>query len=596
MKPSMRNDGGGRRTNEEIIAYALQQRGVHLVGGFEELLDGSVCQQTGDIVAAFTEVHKAYRVDQMGSDRLVWKTEPVPQAIAGDVVFLFDVAMGNGSPLPQPSGRFDLLINGDKALSFCVSKSARLWQEANGTRFYYDVKRLRAAQPGFSVTLDSQIKDEGMASFGLGLLHVPTQLLKPGEPLRLEVVPVNRNPSTRWCRVGRLFDALGLVDFWPGLDAVMSQRSYPRLGEYHVFFGDIHSHSAESTIIGPDRGCGTGSRVENFHYARDVAGLDFFALSEHDWQMADEDWQALRETNEIFYEPGRFVTLHCFEWTSLQYGHRNVYFLEGEQPFFKSWPDPKKQIDPSNPNPQDLWDALDQLGTRAITIPHHTSSCSFPLSLHDYFNPKYDRLVEIYSSWGSAEYAGNPTYEYDDKYPELHTVNFLDDGFRFGFCASSDGHDGCPGNAQSPHHKPRYRVCYHSLGSGRVAVLARELTREAVFDALYHRRCYATTGEPTVLGFSLDQYQMGSELHASQVSGQPRFQISVDAHTEIDRIDVLKNGRVVAHTHGMGSRDTWEWRDPDLDPARSNYFYARVTMVDGEMAWSSPIWISPGTN
>jgi len=590
---AVRGEGGARRSNQEIIQFAMSHYDVHLVPGFECVLDQSACQRNGDVVASFTETHEVFRVRQNGCDRLVWETAPVPETLERDVVFLFDVATGYGSPLPQPSGQFDLFLNGEKTLSFRVTKASQLWQGRNGVSFYYEVKRLKAAQPGHSLTLDSQIKDEGMASFGLGLLRVPKRFLRAGEPVRFEVLPVNRNVSTRWFRAGRIFDVFSLVDLGPGLEIVTQGKNSPRVGDYHVYFGDIHAHSAESTIIGPNRGCGVGSRQENFAYARDIAGLDLFALSEHDWQMAEEDWRDLQQINDRFYAPGRFATLHCFEWTSLMYGHRNVYYLESGQPFFRSAVEFNKPIDPGNPSPRHLWDALDRLNVPAITIPHHTSSCSFPLSLHDYYNPKYDRLVEIYSSWGSAEYAGNPHYDGDDKYADLHVLDFLNAGFRLGLCASSDGHDGCPGNAQSPHHKPRYRVLYHYLGSGRVAVLARELTREAIFEALYHRRCYATTGESTVLDFSLGQHPMGSELFAAQVGRRPCFKVAVSAHTGIDRIDVVKNGRIVAHSHGPSSREDWDWRDSDFDPAVNSYYYARVTTVDGEMAWASPIWIRP---
>jgi hypothetical protein len=124
-------------------------------------------------------------------------------------------------------------------------------------------------------------------------------------------------------------------------------------------------------------------------------------------------------------------------------------------------------------------------------------------------------------------------------------------------------------------------------------VLARELTREAVFDALYQRRCYATTGEPIVLDFTLDGHLMGSELTSAQVSGRPHIRVAVRACANVDRIGICKNGHLVAHNPGMTSKETWDWVDLDFDPAVDNYYYVRVAQVDGEMAWASPIWISP---
>jgi hypothetical protein len=37
------------------------------------------------------------------------------------------------------------------------------------------------------------------------------------------------------------------------------------------------------------------------------------------------------------------------------------------------------------------------------------------------------------------------------------------------------------------------------------------------------------------------------------------------------------------------------WTDPDPVPDRSAFYYVRVFQVDGEMAWSSPIWVDPAT-
>jgi len=329
-------------------------------------------------------------------------------------------------------------------------------------------------------------------------------------------------------------------------------------------------------------------------YARDISGLDFYSLSEHDWQMDDEDWRALCEVTNTYNEPGRFVTLHSFEWTSQGYGHRNIYYRSIPGHFFNSDILGRiNTVDPRNPTPEKLWAALEAQGLPAMTIPHHTSSCFFPLSLHDYYNEKYDRAVEIYSSWASAEHAGNPYTDGDDKYPALHVVDFLNAGFRFGFCASSDGHDGCPGNAQSPHQKSGYRALYHYLGSGRAVVLARELSREAVYDALYQRRCYATTGEPIVLDFTLSGHPMGSELAPEHVGRTPKLRVAAHCPASVAHIEVCKNGRFVALQPGTTTSETIEWEDSAFDPRVPTYYYARVTQVDGEMAWSSPIWVAP---
>ena len=85
---------------------------------------------------------------------------------------------------------------------------------------------------------------------------------------------------------------------------------------------------------GPD---GTGTPEDYFTFARDVAGLDAVALTDHDhWgagRPLDGDpapWALIRETVARFHEPGRFVTLPGYEWTSILHGHRHVLYFEGD--------------------------------------------------------------------------------------------------------------------------------------------------------------------------------------------------------------------------------------------------------------------------
>jgi hypothetical protein len=591
---TLRDDKKGKRSTQQIVEYVLQEKGIYLVEGVNRVLDESVCQNNADLVFSFTEVSWACRIHQGEPDHLIWETMPVERGGDEDVVFLLELAMGYGSPIPQPSGRFDIHVNGKKVLSFCVSKSNRLWQGIEGVSLFYQVKLLKAAMPGYGLILDKQIVNESMASFGLGYLRIPRRLLQIGQPARLEVLPINRNDSMRWFRLGKVDDLISMVDLKVGVEIITAGRTVPALGEYQVYFGDIHSHSAVSDKLGDERGCGTGTREENFEYARDISCLDIYSLSEHDWQMNNMDWQNLQEITDHYYQAGKFVTLHSFEWTSQSYGHRNIYYLQkGGQFFASDFTGRQNTIDDRNPSPQQLWEVLDRQGMPAITIPHHTTSCFFPLSLFDYYNPKYDRLLEIYSSWANAEVAGNPFTEGDDKYACLHAMNFLNSGFRFGFVASSDGHDACPGNAQSPHHKPGYRALYHYLGSGRVAVLAKELTREAVFDALVQRRCYATTGEHIVLDFNLDGFLMGSELSVTQLSQQPRLVVEAQGTARIARLEICRNGHYIAQQSGSSVKEKLEWVDEMFNPREENYYYARVIQEDGEIAWASPIWVSP---
>ncbi len=67
---------------------------------------------------------------------------------------------------------------------------------------------------------------------------------------------------------------------------------------------------------------------------------------------------------------------------------------------------------------------------------------------------------------------------------------------------------------------------------------------------------------------------------------------------------MIRNGEVVHAVSGGGVRD-WqlEWEDAEdvdrqllerpLDGERCAYYYLRVTTVNGDIGWSSPIWLLP---
>ncbi len=579
-----------RRNPQETVAFALQEHGVWLGEGFGEIVEAQGVTANSGRIASFLEFGRgrAWYVTQTAPQAvLTWDSAPVPDPLPADqAVFVFAMALGNGSPLPQPTGCFDLLLDGRRELSFRVTKYLDHWRGANA-HFVFHPRRVEAAPPGQALCLDDVLTSESFAAFGLGFLRVPRALLCPGKPLTITVAPRNLEGSTRFFKLDSAH-CIARSNLYPGLAEVCRDRTRPRIGDRYVFFGDIHTHSAW-----PHGGCGEGTIDENYLYARDVANLDLYALTDHDWQIApSKPWEGQLAKAAEYYAPGEFVTLPAYEWTSSLYGHRNVYYGAAEGPLFPCRAD-GDYWSPAHETPEQLWARLDEAGVPAITVPHHPTATSHPLTW-EYFSPKYDRLVEVYSSWGSSEVALNPLRGYgSDRYEHLYVREALARGYQFGLIASSDGHDGHPGNAQSPETKHHH--LYHPFGSGRVAVLAPALTREAIFEALQQRRCYATTGPHVALNVTLNERPMGSVVKAGEAGSTPVLQVSVAAPWLIERVQVVKSGAVVVDFGATRNalEAEFAWPDGGFDPSQPAYYYVRLTLADGEMAWSSPIWVRP---
>jgi hypothetical protein len=577
-------------TPQELRDWARARYDVALIPGLAQPVQTANASFCEGRVASFYEFNRFrawyLRLDAPGP--LVWRTAPLPDPIGGqDVVFAFPMGLGNGAILSQPSGQFDLYVNGQYAVAFRVAKHSQTWR-GPGATLHFAARRFVAAPPDQGLTLDRYLQEEAFATFGLGLLQVPARFLAPGEPVTIKVVPRSDVPSTRWFQLCGAQLELARVNPFPGL-AALCEPSHPQSSGYNVYFGDIHTHSGESRS--DYGGCGLGSWEENYRYAQGPGGLEIYALTDHERQIMPHGMAEYFSLVEKYYREGEFVTLAGFEHTNTLYGHRNVYFGSANGVVVsanRDWVPDYWNTETAIP-PTELWAALDDHGEPAITVPHHPAATSHPLTW-DFHDPRYDRLAEVYSGWGSSEYYGDYPRGVADRYPSLYVREALNRGYRLGLIASGDGHDGHPGNAQSPLVKHHH--IFHPLGSGWVAVLADALTRESVFDALYARRCYGTTGVPIGLGFTVNGEIMGSELPALDKGAAPLLHVRCHGANALDHVRIIKNGVVVATIPCHGEW-TWEidWRDEAYDPAIPSYYYIRVVQADRESAWSSPVWV-----
>lgn len=581
---------GRRAIDGEICGRIEELTGSRPVCGFADMLDMGDAVGNSDRKSGFREGDRQEWLLRLSAKRgMMWSTDPVPVGGAGSVAFMLSIGFGNGSPLPQPTGAWQVFVNDKPAVRIRNVGHSYLWRGEHCS-FAFAANRQESAPPYCGMTLSSIVTNESRAAFGPALLQAPSSWVEPGQPARIRVEPAAYAESTQWLQISPCASMLHAADVWAAVDLLSGDR-WPGVGDYKLFFGDIHTHSGQVMDDLTNRGCGMLSRVDNYEYAREPGGLDFYALTDHEWQIDPariNDYLGLADTHN---EDGRFVCLPAFEFTNLLYGHRNAYFRDSGGTVVntaRGWGHPS--LDPVNClTPRELWDALEQTGVPFITVPHHSSATSHPLNL-DFHDPRYDRLFEVYSSWGSSEYYGDFPRGVSDRFRTGDFHDTMRRGLRYGLIASSDGHDGHPGNAQSPLVKHHH--LFHFCGSGWAAVLATELTRGGVFDALYARRCYATTGVPIVLDVTICGALMGSEIPALPAGRVPEMRVRCIGASALDHVRIVKNGRV-AHTvpcHGQRSVEI-EWQDPGYRPGSSAGYYVRVVQVDRESAWSSPVWV-----
>ena len=57
------------------------------------------------------------------------------------------------------------------------------------------------------------------------------------------------------------------------------------------------------------------------------------------------------------------------------------------------------------------------------------------------------------------------------------------------------------------------------------------------------------------------------------------------------QVDLIKNGKFVYVARPGDKLTRFEWTDREFSPGES-WYYARVLQEDGQLAWSSPMWVS----
>ncbi|MCL2099484.1 MAG: DUF3604 domain-containing protein [Oscillospiraceae bacterium] len=565
---------GARNSVEKITEIFREETGCALICGFDRAHHQIGAASDSNRPAGFMEAHISteYKLALNTKKPLILISDAVKLNGAGKVCFALSVGFGNGSPLPQPSGRYNIYVND----TFCVSvrnvNYSFYWRGENGGEFAFSMRRCETAPPYTGMTLSPLIQNEGQAAFGIGLLTANAELIQDGQPAKITIEAVSNYQSEKYIYVSTAFGIIHQSNIWSALE-ILKTKNIRQSSGYSVYFGDIHTHSGQVRERELDEGCGMGSMNDNYIYAKGAGGLHFYALTDHETQILPDYEDAYFALADTHNKNGEFVCIKAFEHTSLIYGHRNVYFK-----------DEAKVINgltlPTHPH--ELIASLD--GYEFFTVPHHTSSASHPFNTA--LLTEKDRCVEVYSVWGSSEYCGDFPRGVSDRHDCYWVSDILKEKNVVGILASADGHDGCPGNAQSPY--PKHQHQFHFCGSGLTAVLCGTLTREAVYEALYNRRCYGTTGAPIILEFTCGDYIMGDEIFNQTTP--PVFAVSCKGTNSIKEIRIVKNGSIHYIHPCCSIHDiTFTYTDENYDGKDANY-YVRVVQTDMESAWSSPIF------
>jgi len=410
------------------------------------------------------------------------------------------------------------------------------------------------------------------------------------------------------------------------LDA--SRRAPPEHGEhgeYRVLCGDLQRHKS----TGGHAGIPGWQAFEEMWRLRE----DFGATVNHA-STPFAGLQAARETVLGFraaHDPGeeRFVAFIAYE-SSYREGHRHVVFQDPDPPGMLAF----LQLPYSGGEPPPVPEFVARLTSflqrvalatpAQIAIPHHpawrlSGSTEFVWGPTEIGGKRVQPAVEIFSTHGSSEaaYASAdeiPAWEYpihesfDDHRQPGENGSFQEalaaDLARVGVVGGSDDHS--PWRGQGLHGTGAPTGVYGRYGLTFVLIEPELPLRAGIWKALLARRTYATTGQRAFLHFGARigaaRWPMGAEIRASldpllEVRAVASSALGREDPARVERIDILRDGGELALSRTVDPPRTvleFSWRDPERPMAKGAarvVYYLRVLQDDGNLAWSSPIWV-----
>ncbi|MCL5744245.1 MAG: hypothetical protein M1541_10030, partial [Acidobacteria bacterium] len=113
------------------------------------------------------------------------------------------------------------------------------------------------------------------------------------------------------------------------------------------------------------------------------------------------------------------------------------------------------------------------------------------------------------------------------------------------------------------------------------------LTRQDLIDAMKLRHTYAAT-DNIIVDVRIGDHLMGEAFSTGQT---PVLKVRIQGTGPIARVVVIKGQQFVYTAKPGTPLAEFEYRDEGARPGES-YYYVRVEQADGQLAWSSPIWVT----
>lgn len=305
--------------------------------------------------------------------------------------------------------------------------------------------------------------------------------------------------------------------------------------EYKFYFGNLHSHTKYSD--------GQGSPSDAFHFAKYEVGYDYYAITDHAEFLNASKWQDIGKQAEIYTENGEFVGLRGFEYTNYFLGHFNVFNTKDYIGYFSA---------------NRLYQFYNwiEVQDNALVQINHPNMVNAP------------KLLDFYESVKNQVFAIETGNKLENNSSEVHTPYF-DIALKNGWVLA-------PANNMDNHEL--------KVSSSRTVIIAKELTRKHLFDAMKNRRLYSTDTSTIKIVFKCNDQWMGSTITTDYAN----CIVHVNDVDLINKIDIVLSSDTI---YSREVNDNKYFEEFNLSTIGVDYMYVKVYSATG-LSITAPIFFS----
>lgn len=357
---------------------------------------------------------------------------------------------------------------------------------------------------------------------------------------------------------------------------------------YNTYYGNLHAHSAYSD---GNKDNANATPTDNYTYAHTALCFDFLGISEHNHFSSTNNpgmllplyAQGLQQAQAYTNAHPGFVALFGMEWGVISNGgHVVLYGIDS----LIGW----ETL--STGNNYDIYVAKsDYQGTNGLfqKIVDRKNSNAFATLAHPNSSDYGNMLYGTYSAIADSAVVGvavesGPAFSTDTTYSDAPSdMSFLS----YYMQALAKGYHVGPTIDHDNHY-----MTFGKTNTSRLAILATQLNKSALLDAMRKRRFFATQDCDTKISLSIQQQVMGSSTSGTIA---PTITISASdpsSASAVPSITIMK-GEPGSNQLATALKTITAFNatvtDTSLLSGKEAYYYLDV-VINGKRSISAPIW------